>query len=329
MTSFTAKSSPPQSNRNIVFVVYPGIKLLDLAGPLQAFVDAVDDRGNAVYRTAVTSIDGAFTASDTPVSLSTESLSLWQRQKIDTLIVVGGNGVFLAKDDTRLLACVKRLATRSRRVGSICNGAFVLAACGLLNGRRAVTHWESCEKLATAYPAIEVEADPIFLNDGNVWTSAGVTAGIDMAIAMITEDLGRSAALRLARSLVTYFVRPGGQSQFSEALDLQTADGAGRFDKMHEWMQNNLKQDLRIERLAAKARMSPRNFARTYLSHTGRTPAKAVEAMRVEAARRMLEDEHISVKVIAARCGFGDDERMRRSFLRILSVSPQVYRSRF
>ncbi len=228
-----------------------------------------------------------------------------------------------------MLACVKRLATRSRRVGSICNGAFILAACGLLNGRRAVTHWESCDKLAASYPAIQVETDPIFLEDDHVWTSAGVTAGIDMAIAMIAEDLGRTAALTLARSLVTYLVRPGGQSQFSEALDLQTADGAGRFDILHEWMQNNLKQDLRIERLAAEAGMSSRNFSRAYLSHTGRTPAKAVEAMRVEAARRMLEEGNTSINIIAGRCGFGDVERMRRSFIRILSVSPQAYRSSF
>jgi transcriptional regulator GlxA family with amidase domain len=313
----------------IAFVVYPNVKLLDLAGPLQAFTDALDDSGNAVYETAILSIDGGSVISDTPVSFSTEPIVKWKRRQVDTVIIVGGRGAKIASQNTRLLASINELTSRSKRVASICSGAFVLAACGLLKNRHAVTHWESCDELATLYPDIIVETDPIFLNDKNVWTSAGVTAGLDMALAMISEDLGRSVALRLARSLVTYFVRPGGQSQFSEALSLQIADGRGRFDGLHQWMRNNLDQDLRVASLANQALMSDRNFARLYSSETNQTPAKAVEALRVEAARSILEKGHLSMKVIAKKCGFGDEEGMRRSFVRLLKVTPSDYANRF
>jgi len=330
MTSKTAKL---QENRNtprvVMFVVYPHVKLLDLVGPLQAFADAVNDEGQIAYRTVVVSVDGQSVPSDTPVSIDTQAISDWARRQIDTLIVVGGKGVFGAAQDPLLRTRVNQLAIRARRVGSVCSGAFILAACGLLDGRRAVTHWESCRRLAEDFPSVSVEADPIFVKDDKFWTSAGVTAGIDMAIAMITEDLGRSAATSLARSLVTYHIRPGGQSQFSEALSLQSEDGNGRFDELHNWIINNLTEDLRVEQLAVRARMSSRNFARLYQSETGRTPAKAVEAMRVEAARRMLEDTNESLSVIARRSGFGDDERLRRSFVRLLNVPPGEYRNRF
>lgn len=330
MPSITANPGQMDTrSRVIVFVVYPEIKLLDLAGPLQAFADAVDDAGNTRYTTEIISSGGGFISTDTPVTLSTEPLSDWKNRHIDTLIVVGGRGAFTAMNDSCLLADIKQLANNSRRTGSICSGAFVLAACGLLDGRRAVTHWQYCDRLAATFPLIRVEANPIFINDENLWTSAGVTAGIDMTIKMISQDLGRSAGLSLARSLVTYLVRPGGQSQFSDVLALQSADTSGRFEELHQWILNNLTKDLLVEQLADHVSMSPRNFARAYLAHTGRTPAKAVEAFRVEAARRMLEDGMLSVSAVAIRCGFGDDERMRRSFLRLLEVSPQSYRNRF
>jgi len=330
MPSKTAKTARPVISPSVVmFIVYPHVKLLDLAGPLQAFSDALNDTGQVAYRTVVAAIDGHSVPSDTPVPIATEALSAWTRRRIDTLIVVGGKGVFAAAEDQRLLAYVKQFASRVRRVGSICNGAFILAACGLLDGRSAVTHWQSCRKLAEAYPDVRVEEERIFVEDDKYWTSAGVTAGIDMAIAMITEDLGRSAAVSLARSLVTYHIRPGGQAQFSEALSLQSEDGTGRFDKLHNWMLRNLQEDLPVARLAEHARMSPRNFSRLYHAQTGRTPAKAVEAIRVEAARMMLEEGNGSLSVIARRCGFGDDERMRRSFVRLLNIPPGEYRNRF
>ena len=330
MPSFKDKSIRRASSRPaILFVVYPGVKLLDLAGPLQVFNDAIDDHGIAAYRCVIASIDGRSVISDTPVTISTERLSTWSRRRIDTLIVVGGQGAYAAMEHDGLVSCITKLAARSRRVGSICNAAFILARCGLLDGRRAVTHWDSCEKLAAEYPAIDVEKNPIFMNDGEIWTSAGVTAGVDMAIAMVSDDLGRSSALSLARSLVTYLVRPGGQSQFSEALELQAADSAGRFDDLHKWIRSHLDHDLRNERLADRMNMSARNFARLYTSSVGKTPAKSVEAMRVEAACHLLEQSSSTLKTIADCCGFGDDERMRRAFIRALKVSPQDYRRRF
>ncbi|MDB4223746.1 GlxA family transcriptional regulator [Granulosicoccus sp.] len=311
--------------RTVLFVVYPGVKLLDLAGPLQAFTDVLDKNGLAAYQPVVASLDGRAISSDTVVTLNCESLSDWKQDKIDTLIVVGGTGVYAAVHDRDLCVAIGQLAANSRRVSSVCSGAFLLAACGLLDGFRATTHWESCHRLAAEYPAVRVEANPIFIRDKNIWTSAGVTAGLDMAFAMISEDLGRATALSLARSLVTYLVRPGGQSQFSETLELQTSDSGARFDELHHWIHANLKRNLRIPELAERVNMSSRHFSRLYTDETGRTPAKAIERIRVEAARRLLEDGNLTIASIARRCGFGDGERMRRSFVRILKVPPQRY----
>ena len=208
-------------------------------------------------------------------------------------------------------------------------GSLVLAAAGLLDGRRAVTHWDECQQLADEFPSVQVEMDPIYIKDGSVWTSAGITAGIDMALAMVAEDLGRRAALKMARSMVTHMVRSGGQSQFSPVLDRQLTDEAGRFEELHQWIGQNLQTDLCVERLAEKMHMSPRNFARLYSKQMGRTPAKAVTSIRVEAARDLLESTELSIKQIAHRCGFGDEERMRRAFLRLLNVPPSDYRQNF
>lgn len=330
MTSKAAKNHMSNSiDRTVVFVVFPSVKLLDLAGPLQVFSDAVDDSGRNVYRTAVVSIDGKQVKTDTPVSLATEEMKSWSNKHIDTLVVAGGDGAGVASRNSSIVEGVAQLANKASRVASVCTGAFILAACGLLDGRRAVTHWQSCDDLSKAYPSLRVERDPIFVKDTNIWTSAGVTAGIDMALAMVGEDIGRKAALSLARELVSYVVRPGGQSQFSTTLDRQTADETGRFEGLHEWIANNINKDMRVERLAEWTNMSPRNFARLYSKHTGQTPAKAVESMRTEAARRLLEESELSVSEVAYKCGFGDDERMRRSFMRLLHVPPSDYRQRF
>ena len=330
MPSKTANtSSPPFTTRSVVFVIYPKVKLLDIAGPLQVFSDTCFDNGKHAYRTAVVSLAGNSTPSDTPVSLSSDAIEKWYRRKIHTLIVVGGEGAEAASKNEHLIANISALAAKAERVGSVCSGALVLAACGLLDNRRAVTHWDTCEKLAHAYPQVRVESDPIFIKDERIWSSAGVTAGIDMALAMIAEDLGRQVALSTARSLVTYFVRPGGQSQFSEALDRQVSDTSGRFDALHDWMRNNLHKDLRVEVLAGKANMSSRNFARQYVEQMGQTPAKAVLSFRVEAARELLENSALTMTSIASRCGFGNDEHMRRAFTRVLNVAPNEYRKRF
>lgn len=314
----------------MLFFVYPGIKLLDLSGPLQVFSDAIDgDTGNPVYETLVVSVAGGDIESDTGLTVGTRPCPRSLGNRPYTLVVVGGDGSRSAAAQSSVVGQVRRLAVKADRIASVCTGAFVLAASGVLDNRKAVTHWQSCDELARAYPEVTIEVDPIYVRDGNIWTSAGVTAGIDMALAMVGEDIGKSAALSLARSLVTYAVRPGGQSQFSAALDQQLSDPDGRFSALHLFIRNNLGKSLRIGELAEHVNMSPRNFARQYAAETGMTPAKAVEAIRTEAAQRLLEDSNHSIARIARLCGFGDVERMRRAFARRLTVSPLEYRRRF
>ena len=207
------------------------------------------------------------------------------------------------------------------------HGAFLLAAAGLLDGRRAATHWMHCAELARRFPAVRVEPDPIFVRDGAIWTSAGVTAAIDLALALVEEDVGRSLALAVARHLVMFLKRPGGQAQFSTVLSLQGAED--RFGRLHSWMAGRLTDDLSLPALARKVGMSERSFSRHYVEATGITPARAVERLRVEAARRLLSDTRLPVKRIVARCGFGSEETLRRSFVRLLAATPQDYRARF
>jgi transcriptional regulator GlxA family with amidase domain len=246
---------------------------------------------------------------------------------LDTLMVAGGAGVQAAAADLVLVDWVRQRAMQARRVASVCTGAFLLAATGMLDGRRAATHWTVCAELARSFPAIRVESDPIFVRDGAVWTSAGVTAGIDLALALVEEDLGRTLALAVARYLVVFLKRPGGQAQFSTALSLQTAED--RFAALHEWINRHLADDISLDLLASQAGMSERSFSRHYVEATGLTPARAVERLRVEAARRLLSETRLPVKRIAQRCGFGSEETMRRSFLRLLAATPQDYRARF
>jgi transcriptional regulator GlxA family with amidase domain len=245
----------------------------------------------------------------------------------DTLIIAGGWGVYTAADDQSLVAWVREHATDCRRVASVCTGAFLLAASGWLDGRRVVTHWTRCEQLAQQHPKLQVEPNPIFINDGPVWTSAGVTAGIDLALAMVEEDLGRNMALEVARQLVVFLKRPGGQSQFSVTLSLQKE--GDRFDDLHAWISENLTMDLGIPTLALQAGMSERSFVRHYRADTGQTPARAIELIRVETARRLLSDTGVPIKRVAMQCGFGSEETLRRSFLRAMGVTPQAYRERF
>ena len=226
-----------------------------------------------------------------------------------------------------LVDWVRQRAGRVRRVASVCTGAFLLAAAGVLDGRRAATHWMYCTKLAQRFPSVRVESDPIFVRDGPVWTSAGVTAGIDLALALVEEDLDRSVALAVARYLVVFLKRPGGQAQFSAALALQTAED--KFSALHGWINEHLADDLSLSVLASHAGMSERSFSRHYAETTGQTPARAIERLRMETARRLLSDSRTPLKRIAQRCGFASDETMRRSFLRLLAVTPQDYRSRF
>jgi len=324
-----------RQSRRVIIVAFDAAQLLDIAGPLQTFATtcelvAGDAASTRPYDIVLVSRAGGPVRTTSGLVVETRPLSAVARLPIDTIIAVGGRGVHVAARDAKLVRWFARAASRARRVCSVCTGAFLLAETGLLAGRRATTHWEFCAALKERYPQISVEADPIYVRDGRVWTSAGITAGIDLALALVEDDLGRSVALQTARHLVVFLKRPGGQAQFSEPLKAQAAAGADeQFAALHAWMANNLAGDLSVERLAAQAGMSPRHFARLYSARHGATPAKAVEVLRVEAARRALEETPAPIKRVAAICGFGDEERMRRSFLRRLGSSPLDYRRRF
>ena len=322
--------SAPYKLRSIEVLIYPSVQLLDVTGPLQVFASANDIVGESgepsPYRLRVVAHGGGSILASAGLGLVADPLPC-KGAGPDTLIVAGGQGVPAAMSDPMLVDWVRERAGRSRRVASVCTGAFLLAASGLLDGRRAVTHWSFCAELARRFHAVRVEPDPIFVRDGPVWTSAGVTAGIDLALALVEQDLGRAVALAVARYLVVFLKRPGGQAQFSAALSLQA--GEDRFGDLHAWVDEHLADDISLPLLARRAGMSERNFSRRYAEATGLTPGRAVERLRVEAARRMLSDSRLPVKRVSQRCGFGSEETMRRSFLRLLAVSPQDYRTRF
>ena len=309
-------------------LAYPQVQMLDVTGPMQVFATANDLSGGDVppYALTVLSSGGGSVLASAGLGLLADPLSV-QGTALDTLIVAGGRGVEAAAADTALVGWVRGRALEGRRFASVCTGAFLLATTGLLDGRRAATHWSHCAELARRFPAVRVEPDPIFVRDGPAWTSAGVTAGIDLALALVEQDLGRALALAVARHLVVFLKRPGGQAQFSATLALQGEED--RFDALHGWIGAHLSEDLSLPVLAGEAGMSERSFSRHYAEATGHTPARAVERLRVEAARRLLSDSRQPVKRVAQRCGFGSEETMRRSFLRLLAATPQDYRVRF
>ncbi|WP_406694365.1 GlxA family transcriptional regulator [Singulisphaera sp. Ch08] len=319
----------------VVVLAYPGVDLLDVAGPCAVF-DAFDrapgrseEETTPGYRVEVVSTGGgSLVETSCRVVLVAERDYLSVRGQIDTLLVAGGDGAWRVAQDEQLLRWLRRMAPRVRRIGSVCTGAFVLAAAGLLDGRRATTHWQWCPRLSRDYPAVAVEDDPIFVRDGNVYTSAGVTAGMDLALALVEEDHGHDAAMRIARHLVMFVRRPGGQSQFSAALDLQAAERRP-LRELQSWIAGHPSSDLSVGALAARVHMSSRNFARVFRVEVGQTPARFVERVRVEAARRLLEESETGLDQIARECGFGGADSMRRSFLRVLRVAPSEYRGRF
>ena len=318
------------SARVIEVLAYPSVQLLDVTGPLQVFATAneqiVEAGGTPPYVLRVVAKGRACVTASSGLEIATELLPR-AGSGLDTLLVAGGPGVDAAASDPVLLDWLRQRAKKARRVASVCTGAFLLGASGALDGRRAVTHWSYCVELARRFPAVRVEPDPIFVRDGAIWTSAGVTTGIDLALALVEEDLGRTTALAVARYLVVFLKRPGGQAQFSEALSLQSAED--EFGALHRWISAHLAGDLSLSRLAREAGMSERSFSRHYARATGLTPLRAIERLRVEAARRMLSETRLPVKRISQRCGFGSEETMRRSFLRVLATAPQDYRRRF
>jgi transcriptional regulator GlxA family with amidase domain len=322
--------SPPSAIRVIEVLAYPAVQLLDVTGPLQVFATANDlvakAGGARPYMIRLVAPGGHSVTASAGVALLADPLSP-PEALVDTLIVAGGERSNPALIDAVLVDWVSKRTRQARRTASICTGAFLLAAAGLLDGRQAVTHWQHCAELARRFPAVCVQSDCIFMRDGSLWTSAGVTAGIDLALALVEEDLGRTIALAVARYLVVFLKRPGGQAQFSEALSLQATEDT--FGVLHDWISKHLAEDLSLSVLASQAGMSERSFSRHYAESTGLTPARAVERLRLEAARRLLLDTRLPVKRISQRCGFGSEETMRRSFLRLLSVTPQDYRARF
>ena len=321
----------PNAPRLVELLAFPSVQLLDVAGPLQVFASANEMATSGPGRAApyvlkVVARGGTSVMTSSGLRLAAEPLPSTDTVP-DTLLVAGGPGVEQAASDRVLVDWLRNRAGRVRRVASVCTGAVLLATAGVLNGRRATTHWSISTELGQRFPEVRVEPDPIFVRDGSVWTSAGVTAGIDLALALVEEDLGRSVALAVARYLVVFLKRPGGQAQFSAALSLQTAED--KFGMLHAWIEAHLADDLSLAVLARQAGMSERSFSRHYTEATGLTPGRSVERLRVEAARRLLSDSRLPVKRISQRCGFGSEETMRRSFLRVLSVTPQDYRLRF
>jgi transcriptional regulator GlxA family with amidase domain len=316
--------------RQVEFLAFPDVQLLDVTGPFQVFASAnrlANDSGQPQpYSLKVVTAVPGLIISSAGLSFLAEPLPPADLP-LDTLVIAGGHGVRAAFRDRSLVDWVRQRAAVTRRVTSVCSGAFILAATGLLNGRRATTHWFNCTALAAVFPAVRVEQDPIYINDGMIWTSGGVTAGIDMALALVEADLGRAVATMVARHLVVFAKRPGGQAQFS--AELAHAGSDATFDKLHEWMKRNLRGNLNVPALAQQAGMSERSFMRHYRQITGTTPARMIERMRVEAARQALGETHRPLKRIARDCGFGAEETMRRSFTRILGVSPRAYQERF
>jgi transcriptional regulator GlxA family with amidase domain len=317
--------------RCALFLAFQGMGLLDLSGPLTVFWSAsrfMEQQGRRGYLRHTVSLDGGPVTTTEGVTIETAPISRFDAAEIDTIVIPGSLDMAPALADRRLVDWLAANAPKARRTASVCSGAFLLAEAGLLDGRRAVTHWASCELLDKRYKSLTVEPDAIFIQDGPIWTSAGVSAGIDLSLALVQEDCGRTVAMQVARDLVIYMKRPGGQSQFSELLRSQSLSSTA-FENLHLWISSNLGDELNVGLLAKRVGMSPRNFARSYKAKTGRTPAKAVEMFRLEAARRLLEDTDHGVDRVARSCGFGDEERMRTTFRRHLAISPRDYRRRF
>lgn len=314
--------------RQIVFLAFPDLQALDLVGPLEVFDAADRISGGGAYEIETVAPSAKPFKSSSGLTITADSDIANFAGRPDTLVVAGGTGVAAQAANPAVVEWVRRTSMQSRRVASVCSGAFILGAAGLLDGRKATTHWVACDRLQEDFPAAAVEPDRIFTRDGELWTSAGVSSGIDLALAMVEDDLGASIALEVARWLVVYLKRPGGQAQFSTALAAQRAERPV-IRELQDWIAANLGAELGVEALAERAHMSARNLTRAFRAEFGTTPASYVEQARVEWAQVSLRSTKVPIEEIARLGGFGTPETMRRAFARRLRVAPSEYRGRF
>lgn len=323
------------NTKHIVIIAPPNTSILDIAGPLEVFTKAADYINTYIQNTAESytvhvistqSSKTVITASGLPIVCEGNIKSI--NYEIDTVLVSGIPNAPENMVNKETLNWLREHRNTIRRVGSICAGAFILAEAGILNGKRATTHWRVCDKLARYYPKVKVESDPIFVKDGNIYTSAGISTGMDLSLAMVEEDFGRDIALSVARQLVLYLKRPGNQSQFSIMLTHQKADYQP-IGEIQDWIIEHLEGNLTVEMLAKRASMSPRNFARVFLRESGITPAKYIEKLRLETARRRLEETRLTLDEISSECGVGNADALRRLFLRHMKTTPSDYRRSF
>ncbi len=309
--------------RKVVIAGPPPVQVLDVTGPLEVFSNSPDyeiQLANPGLERILRTNRGIVLAEATPIAEV--------RGPIDTLVIAGGPGAEGGSYDPAFIAWIAEAATRSRRVASICTGAFLLAEAGLLDGKQAVTHWNFCDRLAREYPKVVVRPEPIYLRDGSMYTSAGITAGIDLSLALVEEDHGHETALKIARFLVMFLVRPGGQAQYSHMLSHQ-AITSQPLRELQVWMLQHLREDLTVESLAERLGVSARHFTRVCLRETGMNPGQFVDRMRVEAAQQVIDSSSRGLKEIADSCGFKSADAMRRTFLRVLGVTAAEYSSRF
>ncbi|GAA4252280.1 GlxA family transcriptional regulator [Dactylosporangium darangshiense] len=309
--------------QRVLIAIFDGVQSLDVTGPLEVFAGA--NRADLRYHIRIGSIDGLAVRTSSGLRLTPDE-DLEQAAPPDLLIVPGGAGT--RTNDPRLVEWLRRTGPGVARIMSVCTGAFLLAEAGLLDGRRATTHWDHCSSLARRFPAVTVDPEPIFVRDGAVSTSAGVTAGIDLALALVEDDLGRDVALTIARHLVMFLRRPGGQRQFSVQLAAQVA-ARDPLREVQRYAAEHPAADLSVPALARRANLSPRQFSRAFAAEVGTPPGRYVDGVRLEAARRLLEEGGSGVEEIARACGYGTPEAMRRAFVRELGVGPADYRERF
>lgn len=315
------------NERRIVVVASPGAQILDVTGPLEVFSTASRFLPAVGYRAQVVSCHGGLVSASCGLEFATTAIASI-RQPVDTVVVAGGPETDMRHRDDELLAHLRRLGGMSRRMTSVCSGAFLLAGAGFLDGRRATTHWRLWQELARQFPRVNVDPGALYVNDGNVWTSAGVTAGIDLALALVADDHGAAAAADVARQLVVYLRRSGGQAQFSALLAAQ-AVGSEPVRDLLSWMPEHLQDDLSVAALARRLNLSERQFRRVFKTQVGLSPAEHVESVRLEAACRLLETTQTSIGHIAGTCGFGAIETMNRVFRRRLDTTPGEHRRHF